>query len=132
MGDGTEPIEDDELLYRRIQLVHFAPEQSEEPSPQAFHPGKRDETGLSLFRAKYTTPQRVAENDRGKRYYVAVLRAGDLRSRGLQVVPRVEGHAPGHAEIPQLTYESRKEGEAKEAEQLLARKLCLEILGPLP
>ena len=78
------------------------------------------------------TKQASRSYDRGKRYYVAVLRAGDLRSRGLQVVPRVEGHAPGHAEIPQLTYESRKEGEAKEAEQLLARKLCLEILGPLP
>lgn len=32
MGDGTEPIEDDERLYRRIQLVHFDPAYGSQPA----------------------------------------------------------------------------------------------------
>lgn len=132
MGDGAEPIEDDELLYRRVVLEYFNGGKGEEPSPEAFSPRTYDKTGISLFRAKYTTPQDVAQNDRGKRYWVAVLRAGNLRANGLQVLPKAEGHPTGHAEIPDLTYENRHEDAAEEAKQLLARKLCLEVLGPLP
>ena len=132
MDDGTEPIEDEEYLYRRIVFKYFDPDQGEEPSPQAFHPRSYDKTGLSVFRAKYVTPEQVAKNDRGKQYYVAVLRAGDLRAQGLDVVPRPEGNAPGHAELPGLTYDSRRTDAVEEAQQLLARKLCLKILGPLP
>lgn len=78
------------------------------------------------------TPEQVTENDRGKQYYVAVLCAGDLRAEGLDVVPRPEANAPGHAEVPGLTYDNRRTDTAEEAQQLLARKLCLKILGPLP
>jgi len=132
MGDGAEPIEDDECLYRRVRLDYYDPKQADEPSPLAFHPRDYDQTGISVFRAKYTTPELVAQNDRGKRYYVAVLRAGDLRAHGIHVVPRPEGHPSGHAEIPELTYENRRTDAAEEAKQLLARKLCLRIIGPLP
>lgn len=132
MGDQAEPIEDDEDLYRRIPLQYFDPRQGREPSPHAFHPGKHDETGISLFRARYISPEEVAQNDRGKQYYVAVLRAGQLRANGLDVVPRPDEHKAGHAEIPSLTYENRHNDAAEEAKQLLARKLCREILGPFP
>lgn len=132
MGDGVEPIEDDECLYRRVSLDYYDPDQADEPSPLAFHPRAYDQTGISVFRAKYTTPELVVQNDRGKRYYVAVLRAGDLRAHGIQVVPCAEGHPSGHAEIPGLTYENRRTDAAEEAKQLLARKLCLRIIGPLP
>ena len=132
MADGTEPVDDHETLYRRIMLEHFDPDQGLEPSPKAFHPRKYDQTGLSVFRAKYATPEDVARNDRGKRYYIAVLRAVDLRANGLDVIPRTEGNVPGHAELPGLTYENRYTDAAVEAKQLLARKLCLKILGPLP
>ena len=132
MGDGTEPIEDEELLYRRVQLVHVGPAEGGEPSPMAFHPGRHDRTGISVRRAKYVTPDQAAQNDRGKRYYIAVLRAGDLRRHGFQVVPRPVTGVAGHAELPNLTHENRHSDEAVEAKQLLARKLCLKILGPLP
>ncbi|MDY7009862.1 MAG: hypothetical protein SVV80_03830 [Planctomycetota bacterium] len=132
MGDGSEPMEDDEYLYRRILLQYFNPSQGSEPSPKAFRPRKHDETGLSVFRAKYVTPEQVAQNDRGKRYYVARLRAGDLRDNGIKVVPRIEGHEPGHAELPDLTYDNRSTDVGEEAQQLLARRLCLEVLGPFP
>ena len=135
MGDGSEPIENDEHLYRRIpvQPQYYDPSQGPEPSPLAFHPRKDDKTGISVFRAKYVTPEQLAQSGRGKRYYVAVLRVGDLRNHGLEVVPRIEGHAlPGHAELPNLTFENKRSDAAEEAKQILARKLCLKILGPFP
>jgi len=132
MGDGTEPIEDDEYLYRRVSLPYFDRTQGGEPSPWAFRPRKYDITGISLFRAKYTTPEEIARNARGKQYYIAVLRAGDIRSHGLDVVPIPQGHAPGHVEIPSLTHANRRTDAAEEAIQVLARKLCLKILGPFP
>lgn len=132
MGDDSEPIEDEELLYRRIQLVHFNPSEGQEPSPRAFHAGKRDKTGISMFRKKFATVEDVARNDRGKRYYIAVLRAGDLCANGIKVVPRPQEDRPGHVELPGLTYENRKSDASEEAKQLLARRLCLEVLGPFP
>jgi hypothetical protein len=130
MGDGTEPVGDDEYLYRRIPLV-FGPE-GQQPSPKAFRPRESDKTGISFFRAKYTSPEQVAANNREKHYYIAVLLAGDLRANGFQIVPRPEGHPPGHAEIPDLTWYNRRTNRAEEAQQLLAQKLCLKIFGPLP
>ncbi len=132
MGDGSEPIENDEYLYRRILLQYYDPSQGSEPSPNAFHPRDYDKTEISVFRAKYVTPEQVAQNDRGKRYYVAVLRAGDLRDNGIEVVPRIEGHEQGHAELLDLKSENRRTDAVEEAQQLLARKLCLEVLGPFP
>jgi hypothetical protein len=134
MGDGTEPIEDDELLYRRIpqQLPYYDPSEGSKPGPKAFRPRKDDKTGISVFRAKYTTPKQVAMDGCSERYYVAVLCAGDIRANGLDVIPNVSGHAPGHAELPNLTYENRRTDVAEEIQILLAHKLCREVLGPLP
>ncbi len=132
MGDGSEPIENDEILYRRILLWYYDPNQGAEPSPKAFRPREYDKTGLSVFRKKYVTPEQVTQNNRGKSYYVAVLRAGDLRDNGIEVVPGIEGHEPGHAELPNLTYDNRDTDAGEETQQLLAQKLCLEVLGPFP
>lgn len=132
MGDDTEPIEDDELLYRRVQLDYFDPDHVKAPHPDAFRARPYDDTGISLFRAKFITPEEVAQNDRGKQYYVAVLRAGDLRANGLEAVPKPHKDRAGHSELPDLTHENRKDDAAEEARRLLAQKLSLEILGPFP
>ena len=57
MGEGEEPIEDDEYLYRRIVLKYFNPGEGQEPSPWAFRPRDYDQTGISIFRAKYVRPE---------------------------------------------------------------------------
>ena len=76
MPDGLEPIADDELLYRRIPVVHFEAD-TNKPSYLAFGPRKEDVTGLSLSRAKYKTVQQAAWCPRpNTTFYVAVLRAG--------------------------------------------------------
>ena len=130
VGDGTEPIEDDEILYRRIVLDQYSDEGG--LTRLAFKSWPYDKTGLSVFRAKYTTPKDVAQNDRGKQYWVAELLAGDLRNSKLRVAPRVEGHLPGHAEITSLTYDNRHDDASLEANRRLTHELCLRILGPFP
>lgn len=62
----------------------------------------RNETGVSVTRLKITTAQRLLELvggslEQGSR--VAAARAGDVRSLGLQVVPKPLPEDPGHAEV---------------------------------
>lgn len=134
MAEACEPITDDEELYRRIAVSqnYYDPSISEPPSPKAFRPRKPDETGLSIQRAKFASEEEICTNERGSRYYVAVLRAGDLRARGIEVVARPLPGNPGHAELPQLRYEDRRARESVERQVMLAHTLCLRIVGPYP
>ena len=133
MADGTEPIDDDELLYRRVPLVHFDENNDPKLTPQTFRPRSDDTTGLSISRAKYKTAEQAAQNSRGKQYYVAVFRAGDLRTGGISVEPQpIPPDDLGHAELPELTYDRRKSDAVEEWKVLLAEKLCLRVEGPFP
>jgi len=134
LSDETEPITDDELLYRRIPaaLNLYDPRREPHLRPDAFRPNQNDMTGLSVYRAKFKSVEEAAQGREGKSYYVAVLRTGDLRARGIEVVPRPIAGDPGHAEIPGLTYQNRKTDEALEWKLLLAQQLCLRVEGPFP
>ena len=62
----------------------------------------RNETGVSVTRARITTPERLLELvggslQRGSR--VASARVREIRALGLQVVPKPLDEDPGHAEI---------------------------------
>jgi hypothetical protein len=133
VANGTEPIADDELLYRRVsakaQPQRFDPA-TRQLSDQAFAPHKtEDATGLSVTRAKGKTIEQAARGGPGKSYYVAILRAGDLRQRGIAVEPRPTPDDPGHAELPQLNSASRKESRTLELQRELV-SLCLAVEGP--
>ena len=132
-ADGTEPIEDDERLYRRLPIhpKYFDPAVDPAPTPFAFRPREEDDTGLSVSRAKYKTVEDVAANPRGKQYYVAILEAGELRRRGIRVVPKPLDGDPGHAELPDLRYDNRTTAEAEEMQVALATELC-RVDGPYP
>jgi hypothetical protein len=127
--DEADPIADSELLYRRIPAIagYYDPQVADKPSPQAFRPRPYDATGLSFWRAKHKTIEEVARGQPGRAYYVAIVKAADLRNHGMTIVPRGD---PGHAEIPELTYETRKDDRALEFQKLLAAELCLEVTGP--
>jgi hypothetical protein len=129
---GAEPISDDELLYRRVpaSLNLYDPISKPHLLPDAFRPNANDVTGLSVYRAKYKSVEQAAQGRAGKEYYVAVLRAGDLRSKGIEVSPRPLEGEPGHAEIPGLMYQNRKEDWALEWKVLLSQELCLRVEGP--
>lgn len=133
MADRAEPIDDDELLYRRIPMAWHDPSIDERPSPQAFRPRKDDTSGLSLTREKYHTPEEAAALGRaGNKYYVAIVRAGDLRAKGIRVEPDPAVDDRGHAVLPDLTHVTRKEPTQKGMEVRLAEELCLGVEGPFP
>ena len=124
---GAEPIADDEILFRRIpaSLNLYDPQSQPPLLPDAFRPNANDKTGLSVYRSEYKSLEETARGREGKMYYVAVLRAGDLRAAGIEVVPRPLKDDPGHAEIPGLTYDNRRTDRSIEWKALLAQRLCI-------
>lgn len=133
MGDGTDSIADGETLYRRIRLEWFERDKTDKPSPHSFRPPENDPSGLSLYRAKYHTPESIASALGRRQYWVGVVRAGDIRGIGLDVVPAPRGPDElGHCEIPQLRSATRDSAESREWQVRLAQELCVEVLGPYP
>jgi hypothetical protein len=128
---GSEPLLDDELLYRRIpaSTSWYDPKRTPPLQPEAFRPNRNDQTGISLARAKYKTTQQAALGRAGKQYYVAVLRAGDIRAAGMEVAAQPLPDDPGHAQITSLTYDGRKSKQAIQWRTLLAEQLCLRVEG---
>jgi hypothetical protein len=131
--DGSEPIADDEMLYRRIPVSPgwYNPAIDSKPLFQAFRPRPDDLTGLSVLGGgPYNTVEQAAQGSSKSGYYVLILRAGDLRAHGIDVVPRpIEDHL-GHAEISNLTAANRDSDEAQRIMELLAEKLCLRVEEP--
>lgn len=130
MDEGTDPVADDELLYRRIpgSSGWYSPQDGFKP--EAFAPHKKnDATGLSVHRAKYKSLNEAAIGQPGKSYYVAVLRARDLRQQGIEIVPRPLPHDPGHAELPDLNSSNRKTARTLELQRILT-EICLKVEGP--
>ncbi len=131
LGDGTEPVADDEMIYRRIPASQswYHPRSGIPLAFAAFKPTKHDQTGLSVKRAKYIRSiEDAARNPRGASYYIAVLRVGDLRAHGLDVIPCPLPGDPGHAELPALHYQARYETQPLQV--LLSEKLCIRVEGP--
>lgn len=131
--DGSEPIADGELLYRRIPVSQRWYDPAADPKPllQAFRPRTDDVTGLSVVRGEpYNTPEQAAQGPSKSGYYVAALRVSDLRAHGIKVVPRPVVGITGHAEITNLTAANRDSDEAKRIMELLAERLCLRVEGP--
>jgi len=132
VDEGTEPISDEELLYRRVSVRSgwYTPQTG--LKAEAFAPHKvNDVTGLSVDRAKYKSIEEAAKGQSGRSYYVAVLRAGDLRQRGIDPVPRPKLGDPGHSELPELNAGNRKADQTLELQRVLI-ELCLRVEGPIP
>lgn len=129
MGDESESITDDELLYRRVPASTgwYTPEAG--LKPEAFAPRQDDATGLSISRANYKSIEEAAKGRPGKSYFVAVLRAVDLRQQGIAVEPRPLPGDPGHAELPDLNAGNRKATKTLERQRVLVT-VCLRIEGP--
>ncbi|MBC8872772.1 MAG: hypothetical protein H8E44_25345 [Planctomycetes bacterium] len=129
---GVEPIEDDEILFRRVPASTgwYDPSRMPPLEPEAFRPNRNDLTGISLSRQKYKTVEQAAQGRPGKSYYVAAFRAGDIHAAGMHVVPSPTPDDTSHAEIADLTYDGRKSKQAMECRALLAERLCLWVKGP--
>lgn len=132
MNPGEEPIEDDEILYRRVPAVWFDGNSVDE---QVFlpHP-KNDPDGLSLSRAKYKSIEEAAKPPTlrpGKIYYVARLRARALHEADLSIEPKPLEDDPGHCILPDLRSENRGSDETSKLAIILVRGLTSDdIEGP--
>ncbi len=135
-SDGTDPIAEDEILYRNIPARSgwYDPSNAPPLKDEAFTPKRHDPTGISLWRQKYknTCEDAAVEMPQGKSYYVAVLRAGDLIANGIEVVPSPGEGGSGHASIPVLNYADRKTARVMELARLIASELCSSVEGPFP
>ena len=127
---GTEPIGDDEILLRRVPETRQWYYETSGLSPHAFEPRKDDDTGLSVVREKHCPIEVAATGPSRQGYFVARLRAGDLRKRGIEVCPRPIPDILGHAEITSLTFQDRDSDRSQEIMVQLATELCLDVHGP--
>jgi hypothetical protein len=132
---GLEPIGDEEFLYRRIPAsMDWYDPATQTVQPEAFGPNKnRDFTGISVSRSKYASVQDAARSQPGKRYYVAVLSAKDIRRAGMSIEPRPQlpdKFDPSHAELPDLNAGNYKDSVTLERQRTLAR-LVLSVEGPI-
>jgi hypothetical protein len=99
---GDSDLPDGEWVFRRIPYSSQWVKPDGSVDLAAFLPNRGDVTGLSLSRVN-TAAEAGATGKRGKRFYAAALRVGELKARGL----RVTADSPGHAEIEGWTFETR-------------------------
>jgi len=128
---GSEAVSDDEWLLRRVPEVWGPSPSTPFPSLDAFKPHRdRDTTGLSLYREKYIPVRELVLRGGGKRaYWVARVRAHEVRQTGLSIQPRpndVDG--PGHVEIPEMRSDNRDTNKVLEWAHELSR--CCAVEGP--
>jgi hypothetical protein len=130
VDDGSEPIADEEVLYRRVPASTGWYTSESGLKPEAFAPHRtNDSTGLSISRAKYKSVQEAARGQPGKSYYVAALLADDLREQAIAVEPKPLPDEPGHAELPDLNSGNRKQDLTLERQRILV-SLTLRVEGP--
>jgi hypothetical protein len=133
IAPGTiEPVDDEELLFRRIPASTGWCQPDKQPplDPEAFRPNQYDVTGISLSRERHTSIAEAARGRPGKSYYIAVFRARDLRAVGMELTATPMEGNPGHAEISNLKYENRKSKQAIQWRFQMAHELCLRVEGP--
>ena len=127
------PIDDEEILYRRIP-VSMEWYVDSVLSGLAFEPRPDEHSGISVFRKRFRTLHQVALGKSKLGYYVVSLRVTDLREAGIQVVPQPvlpEGWDDAHAELPGLNANNRRSDAAEALQSRLAEiGLRLPVEGP--
>ena len=125
---GHEPISDDERIFRRIPVSRRW-YSDDGLSPEAYEPRDDEETGISVYREKYKPLHEAAKGKSKQGYYVAVIKAGELRQNGIRITPRPQPGDPGHAELPDFTCRTRDEDSTIQLRNTLAT-LHESVQGP--
>ena len=133
MPDGSEPVDPNEKVYRRVFHTYYKPQKLPPLTESAFKPTASDTDGISLTRAAITPdPRAVAEGGTlGNTYYVAEMRAGDLMAAdgGVTFKPDPTAEDPGHTVIPEMTFATIDTDEAEEWRNAARHVPCI-IHGP--
>ena len=127
---GRGPLANDEAVFRRAsdRSGWYDPSLDRSVAWQAFRPNRRDVRGLSVWRAKYKTPEEAAAiNARsGRRYFLFRLNVGRLREAGVIVEPSADEGGTGHASLVNLN--ACRYDEDKNAVRELARTIAEELV----
>ncbi len=130
-------LDDNETIFRRIPVsTDWYDADQNEVKPDAFRPKKYDLTGISVSRVRsevqpdFLDLQQIAQGRSSQGYYIVQLSVRTLRENRIDVVAKPLDDNPGHAELPQLTYENRKSKPSQEIMVLLAHKLVEHVHGP--
>lgn len=112
LKEETEPIADDEWLYRRVHTMGFRTAKTPFVSPSAFEPRVKGEApdtdGISLFRADcLELPEDILAliDDVEKRKSNGIVRVSvsEVKKLGLSVSPTPVDTIPGHISLPELS-----------------------------
>ena len=112
LKEETEPITDDEWLYRRVHTMRFRTARTPFVSPSAFEPnvkGKYPDTdGISLFRADCLRSAEdilanISDPEKRKANGVVKLQVSELKSLGLSVKSTPDDNLRGHVSVPELS-----------------------------
>ena len=134
MADGTEPIDPDEIIYRRVPIGSvYKPNRNPALSQKAFSPRNCDSDGVSVIRAKFLNGPRdaAAEGCLGMEFYVIEFRAGDLQGAGATIMPDPELDCVGHALVTNINAANRDLSETQSLMQR-CRNLTYRAHGPFP
>ncbi len=85
MEDELQPVNDGEIVFRRIPQSFCDPDLPFPIPALAFRPNQNDKTGISVFRARFISAgETLAGVDANKRntYFVAQLAVSDLIGLG--------------------------------------------------
>lgn len=135
-GDGSDPITDDEVVFRRVseQSGHYDSSLSRPVRWQAFKPNESDRSGISVWRAKYITARDTAATNArpDRRYYILVLAASRLRAAGVEVRPTPEEGGPGHASLVNINFDDYEcdKDRIRELLNTIAETLIERVEGP--
>lgn len=118
-----DPIQDGELLYRRVHKDRFRNQKTPYISPTAFEPrtsGREPDTdGISLFRADcLERPQHllnsIADPDKRAANGIVAVSVAELHDLNLSVVSTPREDIVGHVSIPELSAAAMLNPETKE------------------
>ncbi len=129
MPASQRRVEADEHVLRRVFPEHWAGEETSAPSPYGFKPAGDDADGLTVWLASKKSPESLHGRKREREFYVASLRVGDIRDRGLEVI--LTDESDGHCVIPQITAAEYASSEDSTLEFMVALSESIsERLGP--
>ena len=133
MENQPIPIDDDEILFRRIP-VSMGWYANGLLSGEAFEPRPDEYSGISVYRKRFRSLEEVAQGKSKHGYYVVSLRVSSLRYVGIHAEPRPQvddSWDDAHAELPQQNAGNRKTNEAEELKSRLAEiGQLLPVEGP--
>jgi len=129
----TDPVTDDEWLFRRVHETRFRTSKTPFVSPGAFEPrtsgDQADVDGISLFRAACLDKPGdvlvlIVDSKKRDSNGIVKISVGEIRALGLSVVSTPLEEIRGHVSIPELSSGAFADMEQKAQCKLWMNKLA--------